>query len=119
MNKRIRSLGVGTYDDLLTINPETPLIECLSRLISRNLSALPVITKDGYVVDIYARFDAIAIAAEGSFNTLNRPVSETLAQRKNSKVGNNFIAAMYVSIVLCFSGTRVLLLVWKPIAFEP
>lgn len=86
MHKSIRELGVGTYDNVLTVYPETPLITCLSRLISRSLSALPVINKDRQVIDIYARFDAISIAAEGAFDRLDHPVGEMLERRKNSKV---------------------------------
>uniref|UniRef100_A0A915L6J6 CBS domain-containing protein n=1 Tax=Romanomermis culicivorax TaxID=13658 RepID=A0A915L6J6_ROMCU len=81
----VREAGVGTYDDLVCVKIDTPLIECFRRLVSRRLSALPVLDDGDVVVDIYARFDAIAVAAESAYDTLDRPVLEALNRRKKSK----------------------------------
>lgn len=86
MSQPARQLNVGTYDKLLTVDQHTPLIECLRRLSSRNLSALPVLNRFGVVVDIYARFDAITLATESAYHLLDKPVCDTLMRRKKSKV---------------------------------
>jgi len=85
MNETVRELGVGTYNDIQFVHPETPLIECLAKLTNRHMSAMPVVEKDTHVVvDIYARFDAIGLATQQSYDRLDKTVAEALQHRKSS-----------------------------------
>jgi 5'-AMP-activated protein kinase regulatory gamma subunit len=45
--------------DICTISKDTPLIEAMHLLLSKRVSALPLIDDEGRVVDIYAKFDAV------------------------------------------------------------
>jgi 5'-AMP-activated protein kinase regulatory gamma subunit len=85
MHESVQQLGVGTYNDLQYVHPETPLVECLAKLTSRHMSAVPVVERDTLqVVDIYARFDAIGLAAQQSYDNLDKTVAVALQHRKLS-----------------------------------
>ncbi|XP_028415823.1 5'-AMP-activated protein kinase subunit gamma-2-like [Dendronephthya gigantea] len=81
MYKTLGELSIGTLCKIATINPETPLITALNMFAEYKVSALPIVDKDGVVVDIYARFDVINLAAEKSYNNLDVPVIEALKHR--------------------------------------
>lgn len=109
MHESVRSLGVGTYNDIQYVYPDTPLIECLAKLTSRHMSAVPVVERDSHhVVDIYARFDAIGLAAQQSYGNLDKTVAEALQHRKLSNVSPlKADSRCYVLMALWhFSGTK-------------
>lgn len=81
MYKTLGELGIGTLCKIATIRPETPLITALNTFAEYKVSALPIVDKDGVVVDIYARFDVINLAAEKNYNNLDVPVIEALKHR--------------------------------------
>lgn len=66
------------------------MIEALQKFLSKRVSALPVVDNQGRVVDIYAKFDVINLAAENAYNNLEVPVSDAL--KKRSSVSSNGIA---------------------------
>lgn len=39
--------------------PDTPLIEALNMFVERRISALPIVSGEGKVVDIYTKFDIL------------------------------------------------------------
>lgn len=41
------------------VSKDLPLIKALNLFVEHRISALPVLDEDGYVVDIYAKFDVI------------------------------------------------------------
>ena len=47
---------------------ETPIIEALTKFVFKRVSALPIVDKEGRLVDIYAKFDVINLAAEKGSN---------------------------------------------------
>ncbi|XP_046862706.1 5'-AMP-activated protein kinase subunit gamma-1-like [Xenia sp. Carnegie-2017] len=87
MYKTLGELGVGTFGKIATINPETPLIAALNMFVEYKVSALPIVDKNGVVVDIYARFDVINLAAEKSYNNLDVPVVQALKHRSEGFEG--------------------------------
>uniref|UniRef100_A0A3Q1G1K3 Protein kinase, AMP-activated, gamma 2 non-catalytic subunit a n=1 Tax=Acanthochromis polyacanthus TaxID=80966 RepID=A0A3Q1G1K3_9TELE len=74
-------LGVGTYNNIAYIHPDTPLITALSVFTHRRVSALPVVDHHGKVVDIYSKFDVINLAAEKTYNNLDVTVTQALRHR--------------------------------------
>lgn len=81
MNKSLRELGIGTYDNIATATPDTPIITALNIFTARRVSALPIVDKSGRVVDVYAKFDVINLAAERTYNNLDVTLRDALKHR--------------------------------------
>ncbi|XP_022699638.1 uncharacterized protein LOC111266428 isoform X4 [Varroa jacobsoni] len=81
LDKSIRELNVGTFENIATCTPDTPLIVALDTFVERRVSALPVVANDGRVVDIYAKFDVINLAAEKTYSKLDMSVGQALEFR--------------------------------------
>lgn len=59
MQKTLRELKIGTYDNIETADENTTIITALHKFVERRVSALPMVDSDGHLVDIYAKFDVI------------------------------------------------------------
>ncbi|XP_015926142.1 5'-AMP-activated protein kinase subunit gamma-1 isoform X2 [Parasteatoda tepidariorum] len=81
MNKTLGELKIGTYDEVASVKTSTPVITALNDFINRRVSALPVVDESGKVVDIYAKFDVINLAAEKTYNNLDITVKKALEHR--------------------------------------
>ncbi|GJQ70363.1 hypothetical protein Trydic_g22795 [Trypoxylus dichotomus] len=71
MNKTLKELKIGTYEDIETASEDTSIILALKKFVERRVSALPIVDVDGRLVDIYAKFDVINLAAEKTYNDLD------------------------------------------------
>ncbi|CRK97163.1 CLUMA_CG010560, isoform A [Clunio marinus] len=71
MHKTLRELKIGTYDNIETATEDTTIITALHKFVERRVSALPMVDSEGRLVDIYAKFDVINLAAEKTYNDLN------------------------------------------------
>ncbi|PSN45134.1 hypothetical protein C0J52_18283 [Blattella germanica] len=71
MNKTLSELKIGTYDNIETASEDTSIILALKKFVERRVSALPIIDPEGRLVDIYAKFDVINLAAEKTYNNLD------------------------------------------------
>ncbi|CAN7996516.1 unnamed protein product, partial [Ixodes hexagonus] len=81
LDSTLRELKIGTYENIATTKPSTPLIVALHQFIKRRVSALPVVDDRGKVVDIYAKFDVINLAAEKTYNNLDITIKKALEHR--------------------------------------
>lgn len=81
LNQTLRELRIGTFENIATTTPSTPLIQVLNQFIERRVSALPVVDESGRVVDIYAKFDVINLAAEKTYNNLDITIKKALEHR--------------------------------------
>ncbi|XP_063106844.1 5'-AMP-activated protein kinase subunit gamma-2 isoform X11 [Cavia porcellus] len=81
MKQNLQELGIGTYQDIAFIYPDTPIIKALNIFVERRISALPVVDESGKVVDIYSKFDVINLAAEKTYNNLDITVTQALQHR--------------------------------------
>ncbi len=61
MNKTLRELNIGTYENVETALQETPIITALTKFVERRVSALPIVDSMGRLVDIYSKFDVIVM----------------------------------------------------------
>ena len=59
LQKTLRDLKIGTYDNIETAKGDTLIIEALNKFVERRISALPIVDDEGKLVDIYAKFDVI------------------------------------------------------------
>jgi len=81
LHKTPKELGIGSWGDILTVRQDTLLIDALACFLDSRVSALPVLDANGKVVDIYAKFDAINLAADKSYNNLEITVQDALKHR--------------------------------------
>jgi len=70
-SRSIRNLKIGSYDNIEVAHHTTPIIEALRKFVNRRISALPIVDQDGKLVDIYAKFDVINLAAEKTYSNLD------------------------------------------------
>lgn len=59
MNKTLREVRIGTYENIETASEDTSIILALKKFVERRVSALPIVDSEGRLVDIYAKFDVI------------------------------------------------------------
>lgn len=59
MQKKLRDLKIGTYDNIETADESTTIITALHKFVERRVSALPMVDAEGRLTDIYAKFDVI------------------------------------------------------------
>ncbi|KAK7022876.1 5'-AMP-activated protein kinase subunit gamma-2 [Halocaridina rubra] len=71
LQQPLRNLGIGTYENIETASQDTLIIEALNKFVEHRISALPIVDQQGKLVDIYAKFDVINLAAEGTYNNLD------------------------------------------------
>ncbi|XP_026840163.1 uncharacterized protein LOC6594537 isoform X1 [Drosophila persimilis] len=71
MQKSLRELKIGTYSNIETADETTSIITALKKFVERRVSALPLVDAEGRLVDIYAKFDVINLAAEKTYNDLD------------------------------------------------
>uniref|UniRef100_A0A0N5B9X3 5'-AMP-activated protein kinase subunit gamma-1 n=1 Tax=Strongyloides papillosus TaxID=174720 RepID=A0A0N5B9X3_STREA len=83
MDKTPKELGIGCWENVISISVDTPLIEALQIFLKKRVSALPLIDKDGRVVDIYAKFDAINLCSDKAYINLDITVSDALSHRND------------------------------------
>ncbi|CAG2168930.1 unnamed protein product [Oppiella nova] len=85
LNKQLKELMIGTYENIAVTTTNTPLILVLQQFIERRVSALPVVDKRSKVVDVYAKFDVIHLAADKTYNNLDITVKKALEHRDQSE----------------------------------
>lgn len=59
MQKSLRDVMIGTYNNIETASEDTSIIAALEKFVERRVSALPIVDSEGRLVDIYAKFDVI------------------------------------------------------------
>ncbi|XP_075146528.1 SNF4/AMP-activated protein kinase gamma subunit isoform X4 [Haematobia irritans] len=71
MQEKLRDLKIGTYNNIETADENTSILTALKKFVERRVSALPLVDTEGRLVDIYAKFDVINLAAEKTYNDLD------------------------------------------------
>lgn len=84
----IYDLGIGTYQNIITVTPTHTLAETLHLMQQHNLSAVPVVdpNQNNRVIDVYSRSDitflAAATDAEDAIRNLDLTLGDILAQQR-------------------------------------
>eukprot|EP00096_Caligus_rogercresseyi_P011490 TRINITY_DN4528_c0_g1_i1.p1 TRINITY_DN4528_c0_g1~~TRINITY_DN4528_c0_g1_i1.p1 ORF type:complete len:368 (+),score=108.53 TRINITY_DN4528_c0_g1_i1:127-1230(+) len=81
LDKSIFKLGIGTYSDIQTATHSTPIISALDTFVNKRISALPIVNSEGKLIDIYAKFDVINLAAERTYENLDMTLKIANAYR--------------------------------------
>lgn len=87
MTKSLRDLHLGTMENVLCVEGNWQLHRVLQLFIERRVSALPVVDEAGCLVDIYAKFDVINLAATRTYQNLEISVYDALNYRRGNFQG--------------------------------
>ncbi|KAI7690883.1 hypothetical protein SSS_02833 [Sarcoptes scabiei] len=85
LQKTLKELNIGTYENIMTATPDTPLIDALTMLVEKRISALPIVDKKFKVIDVYAKFDVIHLAADKMYQNLDITIAKALEFRNQSE----------------------------------
>ena len=80
-DESIQDLKIGTYSNIEVAHHSTPIIEALNKFVKKRISALPIVDEEGKLIDIYAKFDVINLAAEKTYNNLDVTLKEANEHR--------------------------------------
>ncbi|KAM7537622.1 hypothetical protein Aperf_G00000069909 [Anoplocephala perfoliata] len=87
MAEQLQNLPIGTMQNVVCVGTDWPLHRVLAVFIENRVSALPVIDENGCLVDIYAKFDVINLAATRSYDNLEVTVFDALQYRREKFSG--------------------------------
>lgn len=80
-------LGVGSYSNIATASPDTPLLTLLTMFTERRLSSIPILDGESRVIDVCEKYDILNLSRENAFYDLDMRISEALARRSSTFEG--------------------------------
>lgn len=84
LRKPLKDIKVGTYTNLATATMETPVMDCIHLLGKHSISTVPILDKDGTVLNVFEAVDVIALLKGGDYeNNLNLTVGKALEKRSD------------------------------------
>jgi len=72
----ISEADVGTFEDIQVATESTTIIEAVTLLVKKDISALPIVDEKGRLINIYTKFDAINLAATKTYTDLEVNLKE-------------------------------------------
>ncbi|KAK9463853.1 uncharacterized protein V1516DRAFT_617804 [Lipomyces oligophaga] len=87
LRKPLKDLKIGVYDNLATATVDTPVIDVIHMLASRDVSSIPIVDKDGVLYNVYEAVDVLTLIKGGMYNDLKLTVGEALLKRSNEFEG--------------------------------
>lgn len=81
LKKPLKDLRLGSYEDLATASMQTPIIDVIHMLVNKNISSVPILDKEGTVINVFEAVDVIALIKGGIYEDLNLSVGEALLKR--------------------------------------
>ncbi|PPJ49709.1 hypothetical protein CBER1_02899 [Cercospora berteroae] len=87
LRKPLRDLKVGTRENLATATMDTPVMDCIQMLVKRNISTIPILDKDGTVLNVFESVDVIALIKGGDYENLNLTAGQALDKRSDDFPG--------------------------------
>lgn len=81
LRKPLREMNVGTYEGIATCFMDTPVMDVIHMLVKKNISSVPIVDKQGKVLNVFESVDVIALIKGGSYDDLNLTVGDALLKR--------------------------------------
>ncbi|KAF2670303.1 CBS-domain-containing protein [Microthyrium microscopicum] len=85
--KPLKMLNIGTFGDLATATMDTPVIDVIHMLVKKNISSVPIIDKNGILLNIFEAVDVITVIKGGIYDDLQITVGEALLKRPEDFAG--------------------------------
>lgn len=86
LKKPLRDVNIGTFTDLATAHMDTPVMDVIHQLVKRNISCVPILDRDGTVLNVFEAVDVIALIKGGDYDNLNLNVGKSLAMRSDVRI---------------------------------
>lgn len=82
LRRPLRDIKVGTYTDLASATMDTPVMDCIHMLVKKSISSVPILDKDGTLLNVFEAVDVITLIKGGDYETnLNLTVGKALEKR--------------------------------------
>lgn len=78
----VRELGIGVFNNLLTLTFQTPVIKALELLSAYKVSSIPIVDEDNRPVDVYSRSDVRYLALDQTWRNLDMTIEEALSKHR-------------------------------------
>jgi 5'-AMP-activated protein kinase regulatory gamma subunit len=86
LRKPLRDLHVGSYENLSYAHMDSPVIEVIQALVKRSISCVPILDKDGMVLNVFEAVDVIALIKGGDYDNLQLTVGKALEKRSDVSI---------------------------------
>ncbi|KAI6820281.1 CBS-domain-containing protein [Hortaea werneckii] len=87
LKKPLWEIGVGTFENLATATMDTPVMDVIHMLVKRDISSVPILDRDGTVLNVFEAVDVIALIKGGDYENLNLSVGKALEKRSEDFPG--------------------------------
>ncbi|KAI7181401.1 CBS-domain-containing protein [Hortaea werneckii] len=87
LKKPLWEIGVGTFQNLATATMDTPVMDVIHMLVKRDISSVPILDRDGTVLNVFEAVDVIALIKGGDYENLNLSVGKALEKRSEDFPG--------------------------------
>ena len=83
LRKPLKDLNIGTYKDLATAYMDTPVMDVIHMLVKKSISSVPIVDRDGTVLNVFEAVDIITLIKGGIYDDLNLSVGDALLKRSD------------------------------------
>ncbi|KAF1986450.1 CBS-domain-containing protein [Aulographum hederae CBS 113979] len=87
LRKPLKDINLGTYRDLATATMDTPVMDVIHMLVKKSISSVPILDKEGAVVNVFEAVDIITLIKGGVYDDLTLSVGEALLKRGDDFAG--------------------------------
>ncbi|KAK3680179.1 AMP-activated serine/threonine-protein kinase regulatory subunit [Recurvomyces mirabilis] len=87
LRKPLRDIACGTFTDITTARMDTPVMDVIHQLVKRNISCVPILDKEGTVLNVFEAVDVISLIKGGDYDNLNLSAGKALTMRSEDFPG--------------------------------
>lgn len=88
-DQSIEELGIGKFENMVTVPEDMPLIQVLYTLVEEKLHAVPIVNANGAVIDVYAVTDVTELAKDDALGKLDIPIGDILRMQSTEGVSRD------------------------------
>ena len=87
LKKTVREIGLGTYSNLATAAMTSSVLDVIHLMVKHNISAIPILDKEGRVLNVFEAVDVIPCIKGGAYDELSATVGEAMSRRADDFAG--------------------------------
>ncbi|KAH7042027.1 hypothetical protein B0J12DRAFT_675456 [Macrophomina phaseolina] len=87
LKKPLKEINVGSYENLATASMDTPVMDVIHMLVRKSISSVPILDRDGVIINVFEAVDVITLIKGGVYDDLNLTVGEALLKRNDDFAG--------------------------------
>ncbi|ERF76476.1 5'-AMP-activated protein kinase subunit gamma [Endocarpon pusillum Z07020] len=87
LRKPLRSLHLGSFENLCTVSMDTSVIEVIFLMVKRSISSVPIVTSQNILLNVFEAVDVITLIKGGDYEALQLSVGEALKKRPQDYAG--------------------------------